>query len=436
MSRRSTRRAFLRGMLASSAITVGLPLFESVLDPRRGARAASGVIPQRFGVMTWGNGMIPNLWIPEGEGRDWTPSIQLSPLQALQDKVTVLTGMEVRVPNTIPHFSGQYGFLTAIEPIGEEGNHTPSGPTLDQIIAAEIGGETRFRSLETAAKSGAGTSFAGSYSPLPHEASPHAFFERIFGAGFREPGDDTPIDPRIALRRSVLDAVTEQASSLEPRLSIPDRRRLDQHLSGIRDLELRLARIEEEPANLEACVRPVPISPEQEFEDIKQRHRAMIDLLVMTLACDQTRVFSHAFHAAVDNHLFPGISEGHHKLTHDEPGDQPEVQAITLQIMEEVAYMYQAMANVPEGDGTLLDHMVVLATSDVSLGRTHGLDEFPILLGGSACGRLQTGLHYRSTTRENASKVGLTLLRAMGLPLESFGLGESRATEGLGAIET
>jgi hypothetical protein len=431
---RLSRRAMLRGMLGGAAVGIGLPVLECMLSPGRSAYAGNGVVPMRFGLFTWGNGMIPDLWIPEGEGEVWTPSVQLSALAPVQPKISVVTGMEVRVPNTIPHFSGQYGFLTAIEPIGEEGNHTPSGPTVDQIIAAEIGGETRFRSLETGVKS-KGASFAGPYSPMPAEESAHAFFERIFGAGFREPGDDTPIDPKIALRRSVLDVVVGQAQSLESRLGASDKARLDQHLTGIRDLELRLARMEDDPVELEACVKPADPGADPISEDIVARHRALTDLMVMALACDQTRVFHHAFTAAVGNHQYPGISEGHHKLTHDEPGDQPQVQAITLQIMEELAYFIQALDAVPEGDGTLLDHMAVLCTSDVSLGRTHGLDEFPIIFAGSACGRLKTGLHYRSTTRENASKAGLTMMRTMGLPREAWGEGDARTTDSIGAVE-
>lgn len=427
-----SRRAVLRGLLAGAAVSVGLPLLPSL---SRSARASDELFPRRFGMFTWGNGMIPDLWIPEGTGADWIPSTQLSPLVGLKPKLTVVTGMEVRVPNIIPHFSGQYGFTSGMEPIGEEGSHTPAGPTVDQLIAARTGNETVYRSLETGANPGDGTSYLGPWSPLPHESDPHAFFERVFGAGFRAPGETLRVDPKIALRRSVLDAVTGQAAQLEARLGAADRQRLDQHLTGIRELELRLARMEADPPNLAACVRPGALDMGLSFADLAVRHRAVTDLLVLALACDQTRVFNHTFTGAVNNHQYPGISEGHHKLTHDEPGEQEQVQAIVLQIMAELDYFLRALDAVPEGDGTLLDHMVVLCTSDVSLGRTHGLDEFPIVLAGSASGRLRTGLHYRSTTRENAGKVILSLVRAMDIAMESWGTGDVATRDGLSEIE-
>ena len=148
----------------------------------------------------------------------------------------------------------------------------------------------------------------------------------------------------------------------------------------------------------------------------------MTDLLV-AVACDQTRVFSHWFSDPLTNKLYPGATMGHHSLTHDEPGEQPEVNMITKFIMGEFAYMVEALASVPEGDQTVLDHMVVLATSETSKGQTHSFEEMPIVLAGNACGALNQGIHYRSHTGENTSKVMLSLVRAMGINAPSFGLG-------------
>jgi hypothetical protein len=417
-------------------VTVGLPLLDIFLDGNGVALADGGALPRRFGLFWWGNGMLPDRWTPIGEGADWALSDQLLPLAPIKDKLTVVTGTEVRVPNIIPHTSGSCGFLAGQAPLGEEGDDTFSAPTIDQVIAAAIGGETRFRSLQTAADPGRdGVSWNGPYSENPPEISPHAFFERLFGEGFRAPGEDIAVDPKLALRRSVLDAVGERTRVLQSKLGSADRARLEQHLTSIRDIELRLARMASDPPNLAACARPsAPL--EQDYDsDIALRHQALADLMVMALACDQTRVFTHTFSGAVNSWLYPGTEKNHHSLTHDEAGEQPQVHQIVLQIMGQLQYLLSAMNAVPEGDGTLLDNSVVLASSEISLGKTHALDEFPILLAGGACGALKTGIHYRSVTRENAGNVSLSLIRAMGINQATWGAEDVTTSDGLSAIE-
>ena len=194
-------------------------------------------------------------------------------------------------------------------------------------------------------------------------------------------------DPRLGLRRSVLDAIVNDFRDFKKGLGQADSQRLDQHLTGIRDLERRIARLEEAPADLAACTRPD--RPTEDFESVdgrpqlSARNRALCDVAVMALACDQTRVVSNFITKPLTNLLLAGASAGHHQLTHDEPDEQPQVHAIIVSIMEELRYFIEALRAIPEGDGTLLDHMVLLATSDVSYGRTHALDEFPLLWRGS-----------------------------------------------------
>jgi len=157
--------------------------------------------------------------------------------------------------------------------------------------------------------------------------------------------------------------------------------------------------------------------------------------VALALACDQTRVFGNYFTKPLTNILFQGVSAGHHMLTHDEPGDQPEIHEITLQCIEGLAYQIEALRRVEEGAGTLLDSCLVLGTSDVSLGKTHSLDEFPIILAGTCGGKIKKGLHFRSSTGDNASKVMLSICRAMGLDMAAFGTEGGRATDGLSEIE-
>jgi len=438
-----SRRTILRGMLQGTAVSVALPPLEAMFNSGGTAYAAGGGLPLRFGLFFWGNGTLPERWIPTGDGAEWTLSEQLEPLAAVKDWVSVVSGMSLHTDNIYPHTSGAAGILSgcnlkAYEDGREDG--TFEVPSIDQVIASQIGGETIYRSLETGVLPGTnGYSYNGPNNRNPPELSPLAFYERIFGASFREPGEEGVVDPKLALRRSVLDAVMGDIDRINARVGAADKIRLEQHLTGVRELELRLARLQEDPPNLEACSRPA--IPAADFPDVDGRHpirdihRAMTDLLVMAVACDQTRVFSHWFSDPLNNKLFPDATMGHHSLTHDEPGEQPEVNMVTKFIVGEFAYMVEQLASIPEGDETLLDHMVLLGTSEHGLGQTHSFDEMPILLAGNACGALRQGVHYRSFTGENASHALLSVIRAMDISAPSFGVGDGEVSDGLSAIE-
>lgn len=432
-----TRRTMLRGLFGGAAVSVMLPPFESLFGLTRPAAAALSPdgFPIRFGLYVWGNGVNTPTWTPAATGADWVPTGQLAPLAGHKSRLAVVTGYEVRVANVIPHYSTLSAMITGRPPAGTDGNESMGGPTIDQVLGQEIGGDTRFRTLETGVRVRQPVSHNDAWAPNPSEVDPAALFERLFGVGFRAPGDDTPPDPRIGLRRSVLDVVTDQARDLAGKLNPADKRRLEQHLDGVRELELRLARLLEDPPDLEACVRPSEPASATDRSDPFVLNNEVADLLVMALACDQTRVFSHVFSTSLDNHVYTGTDAGHHRLTHDEPGDQPQVEAIVTQIMTGFSSFLDKLAAIPEGEGTLLDNCCILGTSDVSLGKTHSADEYPIVIAGGAGGRIAVGQHVRSTRRENASDVTLTLARAVGANLPSWGTGDMRSTTTVSALE-
>lgn len=433
------RRTLLRGLMGGAVVGVGLPPLEAFFNTSGTAYASGEGLPKRFGLFFWGNGIHPAKWTPSGEGAGYVLSEQLAALEPVRSKLTVVTGMSVKTGNTTPHWSGPAGFLSG-SPVDSNGDDvTFRAPTIDQVLAQELGQDSRFKSLQIGTVPREGVSFNGPAGRNPPEASPRRFFDRVFGAGYIAPGTEPKLDPKLRLRRSVLDGVKDDADRLKARLGSADRRRLDQHLDGIRELERRISRLEQSPPSLAACA--IPAAPNESYPEIDGRpqlsaiSRAMADILAMTLACDQTRVFGNYFSYPVNNVLFPGARAGHHQLTHDEPGEQPSVDAIVKMIMGELAYFLGALEKVEEGDGTLLDHSLVLCTSDVSFPRTHSLEEFPILLAGSASGAIKTGIHYRSPSAENTSKVILSVLRAMGLRRTEFGTEGGHVTEGLGAIE-
>lgn len=432
-----SRRTLLRGTLFGGTAMVGLPLLDAMLSPR--AWAAGGGIPKRFGVFAWGNGMIPDRWTPEQTGPDYVLSDQLAPLEAIRHKVTVVTGTSVKLPNVVPHGSGAAGILSGAPLANNDDGEAFTAATIDQVIANAIGGDTIYRSLQTAASDCAGLSFSGPNARNPAETDPFALYQRLFGDTFVEPGGKGQVDPSLGLRRSVLDAVMADIATLEGKVGSADRARLDQHLTGVRELEQRLARLEEDPPDLAACERAD--APSESYPDLEgrpqlqARNEAMAQLLALSMACDQTRVFAHFLSHPVNDLLFQEASAGHHDLTHNEPGDQPEVHDITLQCVEAYGRFLQVLDSIPEADGTLLDHLVVMGCSEISLGRTHSLDEMPLLLGGSCCDSLVMGEHVRSVSQENSSKVLLSLVRAMDVVQPSFGVDEGEVSDGFSAIE-
>jgi hypothetical protein len=439
MSRfRHSRRRFLRGALQGGGlVTVGLPALE-LLAPRR-AHAGGDLFPRRFGLFFWGNGNRPDQWTPigDGDGDDWALSEELAPLAAVKEKLTVVSGMSTKVENISPHWSGAAGLLTGRQVDGDDDDWTVHNATLDQRIAAEVGDFTLYRSLEIGIGSSEIFSYSGPNAPLPGETDPHTFYQRLFGDTFREPGEKGIVDPALGYRRSVLDAVMGDIGRLQSELGAADRARLEQHLDGVRELELRLARLEEDPPDYESCTRPgVPKSDYPDLNgrpQLSARSRVMADMLAMALACDQSRVFHLHFSPPLYRGLFAGVSDDHHNLTHNEGGDQPEVHAITVQVIEELAYLLSALDAVPEGGETLLDHTLVMATSEVSEGRTHSLNEIPLLFAGGDA--FKRNHHYRSYTQENVSRAVLSVLRAMDIPAASYGEEDAQATDSLSAIE-
>lgn len=440
MSVRLDRRTVLKGLLGGTVVSIGLPPLDIFFNGSGTAYADASPFPTRFGLFFWGNGTIPDKWVPQGEGAGdaWQLSEQLMPLAGHKDKLAVVSGLRVMIPNRIPHWSGAAGVLAAVSGKGRDNSYTMNSPTIDQVIANGLeaqGQITRYRSIEYGAAADGGLSYSGPDAINPAETSPRALFERIFTDGFRAPGSAAGPDPELAQRRSVLDAVLGQGKRMSSKLGAVDRQRLESHFEGIRELEKRIRFLEENPIELAACA--VPDEPPAELPDdgspVSAANQALTDVMTMALACDQTRVFSNWITRPVNNLLFEGTTAGHHQLTHDEPGDQPQVNTIVKQLMTEFARMLDGLRQIPEGDGTLLDHCLIMGTSDVSLGRVHSLDEFPILLVGGGGGAVKTDFHWRSATQDNVTKLLITVQKAMGMPVEEFGQEEAFAR---GAIDS
>ena len=448
--KRFNRRTLLRGTIAGSAVSMGVPLLDCFLNEHGTALAQGAPLPVRFGAWMWGCGMNPDRWNPKTVGEGYDLPIELGALDRelasgakVRDYVSVFSNFDVKLdgrPN-FPHTAGLMGTLTANLPVED---YTVPAPTLDTLIAAEIGGLTRFRSIETSCTGNPNQAYSFESQGVANapEISPAALYTRVFGPEFADPnaGPFMP-NPRLMLRQSVLSAVKEDRERLVQRVGAHDRQRLDQYFTSVRQLEQQIDVLLAGPPDLESCQKaPAPDADDlgTEVGKATATNQAMIELLSFALACDQTRVFSVMFSDRISGLRQPGSSSQHHQLTHDEPldpaiGYQPEATEFVFVSMEAWADVIERLAAIPEGDGTLLDNCLVFGHSDVSFAKQHGITGVPMMIAGSAGGKIKPGIHVSGATAPT-SRVGLTIQQAMGLTVESWGTRSMEATQPISEI--
>lgn len=431
-----TRRSMLRGMMRGSAVVVGLPLLDIFLDGNGEALAAGAPIPTRFGTWFWGCGVNTARWFPSKLGENYDIKEELRPIAPYKDKVSVFSNFNCILdgkPNLV-HWSGVMATLSGSAPNkGGVTGGTAEAPTIDCLVADHIGQGTRFRSLEVACTGQSGVSYsmrAGS-TVNPSEVDPIKLYRRLFGAEFQDPnkGDFKP-DPNIMLRQSVLSSVKEDRDDLIRSLGAADRQRVDQYFTSVRQVEQQLGQLLEKPAPAEACL--VPKEPGKAelgptWDVAMNTHDLLAQLLVMALACNQTRVFNVALSNAGSNLRKAGDPVSFHELTHEEPVDeklgyQPAATFFIEKSMETFASMLKYMDSVPEGNGTLLDHSLLLATSESNFAKIHSVDNLPIMVAGRAGGKWKSGQHINGGGGPS-SRVGLTIQQVLGMPVTSWGEG-------------
>ena len=437
MKRKLGRRAVLRGLAYGGAVSVALPALEIMLDSGGRALADGTPLPKRFGVFFWGNGVRVAQYVPATVG-EYALSETLAPFAKVKEYVSVISGYDIKTGNQRGHHAGTVGILSGAPMVSQDPKGAPyastfSAPSIDQVVAAAIGKSTRFKSLEVGISKSVSTtegttlrylSHNGPDNPNPPEYSPKALYTRVFGSGFVGPDQAPMIDPKLALRRSVLSAVREDATALRTRLGKSDRDRLDQHFESIRALETQISAGENAAPPPSACKAPDAATDSPGDANLTATNASMARLVALALACDQTRVFSTMFSGSVGGTTYPElkISGNHHTLSHDEAFPQLNVQKITVFIMQRFAALLEALQGVPEGDGNLLDRCVILASSDTTEGQPHSINNYPILVAGGGGGALvHPGIHIKGEKGSNASDVLLTLLQAMDLPLTEFG---------------
>ncbi len=432
------RRGVLRGMLGGSAVTVGLPFLDCFLNTNGTALADGQALPVNFGTWFWGLGLNPGRWEPAKPGKLETMNVELQPLTPYMAKMNVYSGMKTFLngqPNGV-HFSGVQGILTGTVP------HTMTAdkPSVDTLIADQIGTRTRFRSLEVACTGNPSHSQSRRSGAVvnPGEVSPAALYIRIFGPGFADPNAaDFKPDPGVMVRRSALSAVSDHRQKFERSLGNADKARLDEYFTSVRELEQQLDLELQKPAPLAACTVPgkvdeTPIGTE--IEIVKNNHKLFAGLLAHALACGQTQIINVAFADATSSLRRAGGTQTHHEFSHEEPVDaqlgyQPTLAWFFNEIMTSLAFMVSTLDGIREGDHTLLDRTIMMTGTDTGYAKVHSLENMPILTFGGGNGRIKTGLHI-AAVGDPVSRVGLTMQQAMGVPVSSWG------TEGMQTSKT
>ena len=435
-NRLATRRRVLKGVMGGAAISVGLPYLDCFLNTNGTALAATGApLPVVYGTWYWGLGANPGLWEPKTLGKFSELGPETKALDRIKHKVNFYSGMKVHLDGrpAITHFTGNMSVLTGTTPRSS----SVTIPTIDTLIADHIGSKTRFRSLEITSTGNPKHmySFRAGGVFQPAEASPPALYARLFGPEFKDPNaaDFTP-DPAVMARQSVLSAVKDQHQDLAKVLGASDRARLDEYFTSLRQLEQQLDIMLQKPAPLEACT--VPKAPEEgtavtEIEVLTKTHRLNAQLAAHALACNQTHVVNLVFNDMTSSLRRQGSQMTHHILTHEEAideklGYQPLASYFIGRIMEGFADYLTALDSVKEGDKTLLDRALIFAMTDTGYAKVHSVENMVMFTAGAAGGRVKTGIHY-SGKGDPASRVGLTVQQALGMPVNSWGT-DSMAT--------
>jgi len=426
-----TRRFLLRGLCHGSAAVVSLPFLDCFLDSRGEAVAATGsAIPTRFGTFFWGCGLTKALYLPKTSGANYEDMPQLASLKPYKNKLNLLSGFRAYVddkPN-IQHWTGNAAITTGTAPA----NDTQfDGQTIDQTIADAIGHGARFRSIEISCCGNKRESYSslGGSNINPPEISPVGLYTRLFGPGFQDPSKtDWKPNLDVMLQKSVLSVVADDRKLLLKGVGAGDRARLDQYFTSVRELEKTLE-VELRRPEIAAQVA-IPTAPEElpmnkSVPNLKKVTPVLAQLLAIGLATDQTRIFNMAFSEPASTIYMPGDSRPFHQSTHEEPVDesvgyQPVTSKFSTYSMEGLAALVAALDGVKEGNGTLLDHSLVLAYTDTSNAKLHAVDGIPMILAGSASGRMKTGIHYAGAST-TVARVGLTVQQAMGLSVDRWG---------------
>jgi hypothetical protein len=427
MSRVLSRRTFLRG----AGALVALPFLDAMVPAR--ARAQAAATARRLLCWYVPNGIHMAAWTPAQTGTSYVLTPILTPLASLRSEVLVLSNVSNRAGQDSvagDHARGTGSFLTCKRVKRTEGADIENGISVDQVLAQAIGAATTLPSLQLGTEGGSSSgncdsgyscayarnvSWAGPSTPLAKETNPQSAFDRLFqGADAQLSAEER--ERRRQQRLSVLDAVREDASTLRLELGPSDRVKVDEYLTGVRELELRIAQLASA-----VCDGTPPGSP----GDFASRVRAMIDVIVLAFRCDMTRVVSFMMANAGSNQTYPwlGVNDGHHQISHHQgnPQNFAWLTAIDTWEIEQLAYCLGQLQAIQEPGGSLLDSSIVYFSSEIEDGDAHRHTNMPILVAGRGGGAVTPGRHVRYASEQYMANLFLGILAAFDVHPGTFG---------------
>jgi hypothetical protein len=423
------RRTMLRGLGAA----VALPLLDAMFPAFVPLAKAAAKPRMRFGAVYTPNGAIMQEFTPKtvGAGFEFTPI--LKPLEPFRDSLIVVTNLTRSHPGSQfgDHAVSAAGFLTGVWPKRTEAEDVLANTTIDQVIAREIGQDTPLPSLEVATEDftgyvgGCSPGFSCAYlntiswstpsTPLPMETNPRVVFERLFGAA----GTTAERRARIEKERSILDSVVDEASGLQRGLGPRDRTRLGDYLDNLREIERRIQRQEARGAT-QVDAPDAPIGVPDSFDE----HVALLfDLLAVAYQADVTRVFTFMMSRELSQRTYPqiGVTEQHHSVSHHQ--NKPEKMAQVVKINTYYARMYakflEKLRSTPDGEGSLLDHSLIIYGAGMADSNVHATDPLPLVAIGGGVG---TGhRHIQLATQTPVGDFWLNVAEKFGKPMGRFG---------------
>jgi len=431
-----SRRTMLRGIGAS----VSLPFLESMIPAFTPLARAAGTPPRRFGAVYFPNGAIMQQFTPAtvGGGFEFTPI--LKPLEPFKNQLVVATNFTRSHPGSQvgDHAVSAAGFLTGVWPKRTEAEDVLANTTIDQIIAQKIGQETPLPSLELATEDFTGyvgacsPGFSCSYmntiswrtptTPLPMETNPRAAFERIFG----EAGSAAERMERIQQQRSLLDSISDEATRLKRGLGPKDRVRMNDYLENIREIERRIQQIERK--GTQSATTSAPLGIPDSFDEHVD---LMFDLLAAAWQADVTRVSTFMMSRELSQRTYPqiGVTEQHHSVSHHTNNAEKMAKMVIVNTyyVQFFAKFLKTLQATPDGDGSLLDHSLIVYGAGMGDSNSHASDPLPIVLAGGGVG--EGHRHVKVPVRTPVGSLWSTVADRFGVPpIERFG-------DGVGAVD-
>jgi hypothetical protein len=422
------RRTFLRGLGA----TIALPFLDSMIPAATALSQSAGRPRTRLGCIYFPHGVIMNKWTPATEGTGFEMPEILQPLKPFQNQLNVISDLRHALAYgsgaTANHNRSAASFLSGA--FAKVGAQAHLGITMDQVAAQKIGQDTPLPSIElmiegTSLNCGDGLScsyrdtisWQGPTSPLPMQNNPQVVFERLFGDG------NTAVQRKLRRDQSLslLDSVTEEAATLQRKLPASDRTRLDQYLSDVREIERR---VQKAGAQLSDSL-DVPTAPTGVPTDVEEHIKLMFDLQVLAWQAEVTRVSTLLLAKELSNAVYPksGVRDAFHILSHHSNVQENKDRFAVLNRYHVTlfAHFLEKLRSTTDGDGSLLDHSLVLYGSGMSDGNQHNHTDLPIIVAGGASGRLKGGRHIRNPKDTAMSNLLLAMLDKLEIQVDKFG---------------